>query len=162
MKCAIKENGLLWIPEEKAKNMADDNLVYSFKGRTIDLSEPILIYRNLTKKGVWYSIRQGNVVVAHAQRLCVSNCKFLVNQKGRERVVRNKKKEVHAFIKGKYSTSGMGTTASENDLRAVIRYNPYYNTSFICENLTVKPFEVKGASFCICDEKGVKAAYLEK
>lgn len=157
MKCKIRKDGLLKVPKNK---YADYNQVYSFKNRTIDLEEPIRIFRNLTKKGVWYSIQQNKLTVAHAKRLCIRNCKFVVNQKGRERVVRTKKKEFHAYIEGKYTTSGMGTTAEKNDLGAIIKYDPFKYKQFTCTNLTIREFPVTQAWFAICDKDGVKASYL--
>lgn len=156
MECTITKEGKLIVPDNK---FADDNEVYSFKGRTIDLEKPIRIFRNLTKKGIWYSVRQGSLTVAHAKAICVRNCTFIVNEKVRQRVAKNRKKEVHAFIEGMYTTSGMGTTASRNDLPAEIKYNPYYDEFFKCSNLTIKPFYVKSARFVICNHEGVKAAY---
>lgn len=158
MYCKIDKNtNLLKIPNNK---YADDNEVYSFKGRTIDLTKKIRVFRNLNKSGVWYSIRQNGLTVAHAKSLCVSNCKFIVNQKTRERIVATGKKEVHAFIEGDYTTSGMGTTAKRNDLKAKIVYNPIIYTGFTCINLTNKFFKVDCARFVICDNNGVSAAYL--
>lgn len=157
MKCRILKNGLLKVPKNK---YADHNKVYSFKNRTIDLELPIRVFRNLTKRGVWYSIQQKGLTVAHAERICISDAEFVVNQKGRERVVRTKQKEFHAYIEGRYTTSGMGTTAKDNDLPAVIKYDPFKYKQFTCTNLTVNEFPVTGAMFSICDENGVKAAYL--
>ncbi len=157
MECIIKKDGLLKVPRNK---YADYNQVYSFKNRTIDLEKPIRVFRNLTKKGVWYSIQQNKLTVAHAKRLCIGNCTFVVNQKGRERVVRTKRKEFHAYIEGKYGTSGMGTSAEQNDLPAIIKYDPFKYKQFTCTNLTIKEFPVTKAWFVICDKNGVKGSYL--
>lgn len=157
MKCLKQKNGLLKVPKNK---YADHNKVYSFKNRTIDLELPIRVFRNLTKRGVWYSIQQNRLTVAHAERVCISDAKFIVNQKGRERVVRTKRKEFHAYIEGMYTTSGMGTSAKDNDLPAIIKYDPFKYKEFTCTNLTINEFPVAGAMFSICDENGVKAAYL--
>jgi len=157
MKCLITKDGLLKDPNQG--DYADDNEVYSFKGRTIDLEQPIRIFRNLNKKGTWYSVRQGTLTVAHAKAICVRDCKFIVNEKVRDRVAKNKKKEVHAFIEGMYAINGMGTTAKKNDLPAEIKYNPYFDKYFKCNNLTTKPYYVSGAMFVICNGEGVKAAY---
>ena len=146
-------DGLIKIPDNK---FADYNIVFSFKERQIDLDKPIYVYRNLHKKG--YSIKQSGIVVAHADRLCIRSCEFIVSEPGRQRVLKEKQKNVHAFIKGFYTTSGMGTCADRNDLPVSITYNPYKNDSFVTKNFT--PFKkLKGATFCIADENGIKAAY---
>lgn len=159
MKCIIKKDGSLKVPRNK---YADGNEVYSFKGRTIDIAMPIRVFRNLTKKGVWYSIQQDRLTVAHATRLCIADCRFVVSQKGRERVVRTGRKEFHAYIEGLYTTSGMGTSAERNDLPAHIKYDPFKYKEFTCTNLTIDDFTVKGARFSICDENGVNAAYTNR
>jgi len=155
MKTFINKKGLLKVPRLKT---ADYNIVYSNKERTIDLDKPILVYRNLHKK--MYSIRQNRKVVAHAEKLCVASFKCIVNEKGRQRVLKTGQKNVHAFIQGKYETSGCGTACDRNDLPAVIKYNPYKYKTFICDNLTIKPYEVKGGGFCILDKDGIKGSYL--
>lgn len=139
---------------------ADDNVVFPYKGRSIDVSKPIRVYRNLTKKGKWYSVVQNRLTIAHSTAICIRNAKFVVNEKTRNRVLKNKRKEFHAYIEGIYATSGMGTTAKKNDLPAQIKYNPFLHESFICDNLTEKPFKVTNAKFVICNEEGVKGTYI--
>lgn len=156
----IKDRGYLRVPEN---TYADFNEVKSFKDRTIETTHPIFIYRNLHRKDIYlYSIKQFGKVVAHATRLCLSNCQFYVNEKTRQRILRTKQKEVCAVIEGSYTTSGMGTSAERNDLPAIISFNPYKNEHFMCLNLTKAPFSIKGARFIICDKDGVKGSYLIK
>lgn len=145
------KDGFVIIPGNK---YADSNIVVSFKDRQIDTEQPIYVYRNLHKKG--YSIKQSGKVVAHAERLCIRDCEFVVNEGGRQIVLKEKQKNVHAFIKGYYTTSGMGTSAGKNDLPLGITYNPYKNDCFVIKNFAQK---IKGARFCIADNNGVKAAY---
>lgn len=152
----LDKKGLIRIPQNK---YADDNIVYPNKDRQIDLSKPVQVYKNLHKK--CYSIRQSGLVVAYAQRICLKDCSFIVNKAGQERTRREKKKYVHAWIEGFYSTSGMGTTAARNDLRSEIRYNPYRDDTFICDNLVVQPLKLEGARFVILDEYKVTGSYLE-
>jgi hypothetical protein len=147
----IEINSLLKVPNNK---YADDNIVYSYKGRNIDLEKPIKVYKNLHKD--CYSIKQGTLVVAHAERLCLSNVEFLVNEKNRQKVIKTKQKNVHAFIKGYYETSGMGTTAEKADCGLQVYYNPYKTSSFI-DKILEKP--LKGARFVVLNEHGVRASY---
>lgn len=155
----VDKKGFLRVPKNK---YADNNEVIPFKGRTIDYSKPIRIYRNLTKKGVWYSIVQKGKTVAHSTAICVKDAVFHVNEKTRQRVIKNKRKEFHAYIEGFYTTSGMGTTAAKNDLCVEIKYNPYKYKQFTCTNLTRQPFEIKSALFVIANKEGVKASYITK
>lgn len=155
MKTFINKKGLIKI---RNNQYADENEVYSFKGRTINLDKPIKVYRNLHKEGIWYSIKQGNLIVAHATKLCMGDCDFIVNEKGRRRVLKERRKNVHAYIKGYYTTSIMGTAADKNDLPALIKYDPYKYKTFVCTNLIREPYEVKGAMAVILTDC-IRAAY---
>lgn len=138
------------------------NLIQPYKERKIDYDKPVRVYRNLNKKGVWYSLVQNKKTVAHTSGICLVDCIFIVNEKTRKRVVKNKKKEFHAYIEGYIRDSICGTDTKRNDLPAIIKYNPYINNGFICSNLTTNPFIVKKARFVICNEVGVRAAHIEK
>lgn len=136
---------------------ADDNVIYSFKERKINIGKPIYVYKNL-HNGM-YSIRQSGLVVAHAERLCVSRPIFIVRKSGRDTVLKTKQKNIHAFVKGWYSGSVCGTTASRNDLPMQIEYNPYKYDSFVCTNLTETPYRIDKCGGVILDENGIMGAY---
>jgi hypothetical protein len=149
----ISKDGFLRIPNNK---YADDNIVKSYKGRQIELGKDILVYKNLHKK--CYSIKQHGKVVAHADRLCLMDVTFKVSEKLRQKVLATKQKNVHAFVCGLYTTSGMGTTAKRNDLPVEVYYNPYKVKAFTTKAFTPE-FELKGAMFAILDEEAVKCSY---
>ena len=132
----------------------DDNVIYSFKGRGIDIKKPIFVYKNLHNK--MYSVKQCGLVVAHAERICISRPEFIVRQSGRKRVLKEKRKNVHAFIKGIYSGSVFGTTAERNDLPMKIEYDPYKYNSFMCTNLIKTPYRVTSCGGVIIDKNGVR------
>lgn len=87
------------------------------------------VYRNLRKK--CYSIRSTLTgrVVGHSNNIGVVNAKFVVRPAGREKVRREKRKNVHAFIKGQqcYAPRTMGPA----DTWKKVSYNPYKNDSFV-------------------------------
>lgn len=93
-------------------------------------SQKVEVYRNLHKKGVVYSIRDQRTkrVIRHSSNFTLKDVKFCVNQVGRERVLREKVKNVHAFIRGTI-TSG-GTCRSGR----LITYNPYKSDQFVLKN----------------------------
>jgi len=64
----------------------------------IDYSKPVKVYRNL-HKGCW-SIKQNGLVKAHSDEINLFKCEFLVNEKNRQKVIKEKRKNVHAFVKG--------------------------------------------------------------
>lgn len=147
----ITIDDLIKVPNNEC---ADDNIIYPYKDRCIELSKHILVYKNLHKN--CYSIKQSGKVVAHAERLCLRDVHFIVNEKERQKILIKKQKSVHAFMKGYYTTIGMGTTSKRNDLPIGIYYNPYKKGSFMMRGYE-KP--IKGAAFVIADYNGVKAAY---
>ena len=64
----------------------------------IDPNKVVRIYRNLRNGKL--SVQQGGIVVCHTKHIVLRDAKFTVGQKGRERVLREKQKNVHAFISG--------------------------------------------------------------
>ena len=110
----------------------------------IDLSRPVQVYRNL-HKGMW-SVRQDGKVKAHLPRLILKDVEFRVGAKGRERVRREHRKNVHAYVKGKI--------CRWSDIEPPIRwmcgvsYNPYENETFV---KTSDNSVVKSADYCRMD-----------
>lgn len=120
-------------------------MIESFKNRKIDHSKNCLIYRNLTRKGNWYSIKQGSLVVAHTTGVFIKDAEFVVVHSGKERAIRTGQRNVHAYIKGKVSTSGP-------DLTNRITYNPFNKIGFHHKE---SKKEIKSASFVAINQKGV-------
>jgi len=99
-----------------------------FKGRTIDDKDEVEVYRNLHKGGL--SVRQGGKVVAHTEpgeyvELLLAN--MIVSKAGKERVRRERKKNVHAWIKGLL----MPGAGKLYPVRNPLTYNPYKHDSFV-------------------------------
>jgi len=85
------------------------------------------VYRNLTK-GCW-SIKDAKTgrVVNHADNLKIYNAKFVVQKGGQERVRREKKKYVHAYVSGETDVSmNWGGVGQQ------VTYNPYTHDMFMC------------------------------
>ena len=141
------------------------NEVTPFRDRKINFDKPVMVYRNLTRRGKVYSIKQDGLVVGHATCLTLGNSKFKVNLLGKKRAIRTKTRNIHAYIEGKIALHGvMGTTAKlceeRNDqLPAKITYYPFCEDGFMCKNLTINPFEIKGAMGVIINKYGVSASY---
>jgi hypothetical protein len=66
-------------------------------------------------------------VIAHMDMISMVNCKFKVSRAGRDRVRRTKVKNVHAGIIGTIGKIDWGLALFE------VKYNPYHNDSFYCE-----------------------------
>jgi len=103
---------------------------YPYKGRTINPSKKVRVYRNLNNGKI--SIKQGNVVVGHADIVYLKAASFLVNEKNRQRVLSQKQKNVHAFIEG-YWFEDIGHTKNIH-FNVMIWYNPYLTEFFRTKN----------------------------
>ena len=94
----------------------------------------VFVYRNLTK--MCWSVRDCKTrrVVAHLDRLSLSDATFKVSEAGRQRVLRERKKNVHAGIEGFYSSSGEASRLMFTDTYKCVRYDPYKRGSFFFKN----------------------------
>ncbi len=98
----------------------------------------VYAYRNLNR-GAW-SVRslddvpalhlRAGIVIARVRTLWLADAKFSVNENGRQRVLRNKCKEVHAGIEGVVvAVNGPPPPGSERWLR--VTYDPYRAPTFL-------------------------------
>ncbi len=67
-------------------------------GKVIDQNLPVRVFKNW-KHGC-YSIMQRGVVRASASQVRLTNVEFRVREAGRQRMLREKQKNVHAFAVG--------------------------------------------------------------
>ncbi len=91
----------------------------------IDYSKKVFVYKNL-HKDCW-SIKQDGLVKAHTEEVRMWDCAFQVNAKGRQKVLDEQRKNVHAGIKGYISTTEWETLDSATE----VTYNPYKYDSFV-------------------------------
>ena len=108
--------------------------VYTLMSEVVTLLEgqKVEIYRNLHKK--CYSVRQKGKVVAYfgyTDELILKDAKFAVQPAGRERVRRENKKNVHAFVRGTViRTGGLEREGILRRCGRMVRYDPYTMDSF--------------------------------
>lgn len=88
----------------------------------IDGSKPVYVYRNLHRKCL--SVRQDGIVKCHAENVVLMDCEFKVSIKGRNRVRDEKKKNVHAGIKGMVVSASRANELLDFGYEDVY-YNPY-------------------------------------
>lgn len=88
-----------------------------------------MVYRNLTKQ-CWSikNVRTG-IVVGHADELFLCDVDFKVSSAGRDRVLRERKKYVHAGVYG-MCCYPIGDECSDIEWSEV-RYNPYKYSQFV-------------------------------
>ena len=92
------------------------------------VGEKVRVYRNLHNNRI--SVRAKEGVIYHAFNIVLSDVKFTVSKAGRERVLREKKKNVHAFAVG---------TVVKYDVQAsfqgtAVGYNPYEADHFFIKD----------------------------
>jgi len=103
----------------------------------VDLDKPIEVYRNLHKK--CWSVRQAGKVVAHSPYILLRDAKFVVQPAGREKVLREQKKNVHAFVKG-YLVNAKQANELITPIewtQSAITYNPYEYPYFHLDGMKV-------------------------
>lgn len=91
------------------------------------------VYRNLSK-GCW-SIRHKGRVIVHESRLILRDCTMHVQPAGRERVRRERRKNVHAYVKGIWG--GPETHIKGPSPKFNLYYNPYDHDSFMWNGLPI-------------------------
>ena len=112
----------------------------------LDFNRKVFVYKNL-HKNCW-SVRQDGLVKAHALELNLYDCTIKVSRAGQARVRKEKRKNVHAGIKGYLEPYHLGLShcanlndelrmfqrawegLSEENMRE-ITYNPYKYNSFV-------------------------------
>ena len=103
---------------------------YEDQVNCVDLSRKVEVYRNL-HKDCW-SVRQRGIVRFHCSRINLKDCKFVVQPAGHAKVVREKKKNVHAFVRGTVigEKADYAETFKEK-CNVWVTYNPYQNDTFV-------------------------------
>lgn len=99
----------------------------------------VYVYWNI-HKGCWsvkaLSGPNKGRVVRHANAVHLRNVETHVNENGRQRVVANQRKEVHAGLKGELKTMvgsplDRATRQREDDGWVPVTYNPYRFSTFV-------------------------------
>ena len=121
----------------------------------------VKVYRNL-KHGrnalPLYSVIHKGRVIARVPRVLLSNARFVVRESGRQRVLREQRKNVHAFVVGYLvdELGAFGIDASGPDFGMRVTYNPYRSGHFETIHGPVKT-----ARAVLLNERGISACYLD-
>ena len=99
----------------------------------------VFVYFNLHKKCFSIKALEGErkgLVIAHRDLVILTKCKFKVSEAGRQRVLREKRKNVHAGVTGLWGASATGIIepAEFSFLEMLgrgVTYNPYRYDSFV-------------------------------
>ncbi len=86
-------------------------------------------YRNLNKR--CWSQRARGKVLQHADRLVIAGCEFVSQPAGRERVRREGRKNVHAFVRSNTELRRLPAGVSRKANMVKLYYNPYEVEGFV-------------------------------
>ena len=98
---------------------------------TLHHGDKVEIYRNLHNNT--FSVRRDGKVVRHIENfeiLRLTDAKFAVQPAGRAKVIREKKKNVHAFIRGTVDKEGGNLGEAPPHEIFEVSYNPYKSDMF--------------------------------
>lgn len=87
----------------------------------------VYVYWNLHKN--LYSVRQRGLVRLHAEHVQLRDVTFVVSEAGRQRVLREKRKNVHAGLRGEWA--GLPETGWETRGWRKLAYDPYRFDCFV-------------------------------
>lgn len=117
----------------------------------------VYVYRNLHKDCWSVKALEGENkgrVIYHAQNVTLSDCTFKVSKAGRERVLRERRKNVHAGVVGQLGR--INVPLSYMPQMTAVTYNPYKYESFVRKNNDFMP--VYGADWVyMAEDKSVGA-----
>lgn len=96
----------------------------------------VFVYFNLHRKCFSIKALEGDRkgrVVAHSTTVLLEGCKFKVSEAGRQRVLREKRKNVHAGVTGTWINADRVESCYEflSMVGRQVTYNPYKYSSFI-------------------------------
>ena len=101
-------------------------MITPFKNRKIDIDKPVELYRNLTRRGYIFSVRQCGKVIGHTSNIVLTDCELVVNKSGKERCIKTNERNVHAFVRGHVGTNDDIQLSFSFDLL----YNPMSSDGF--------------------------------
>jgi hypothetical protein len=133
-------------------------LAFAKSPDVIDRNLPVRVFKNL--KHDCYSIMQRGVVKASARQVRLSGVEFRVREAGRQRTLREKRKNIHAFAVGR-----LVDFVHPSDPRNIepitgrgAFYDPYRFPSFVDREtqtpvtvVTDATFDENGVTYCLED-----------
>lgn len=114
------------------------------------------VYFNLHKNCFSIKARKTGRVIGHADWIALEDVTFHVSEAGRLRVLRERKKNVHATVRGTVTTVAALDAARHNDPSlASVSYNPYQGPYFVDRLSHVPIGSAASARLSVWTEDGV-------
>lgn len=121
----------------------------------IDYSQPVRVFKN-PKRGC-YSIMQNGRVRASAKQIRLRDAEFLVKESGRQRMLRDNRRTIHAWVVGElveFLHPEDGSSLQRLTGRSAT-YNPHRYTSFVdrdtetpLNRAALVQFDESGMTYC--------------
>jgi hypothetical protein len=108
-----------------------------------DPTKYVEVYRNLHKK--CWSVRQNGIVLFHCRNICLKNVRFYVSERGRQRVLFEHQKNIHAWVIGYIVQSTEIDDNTKDGSGLDVTYNPYKYDSFVLSKSD--QIRLKGAAY---------------
>jgi hypothetical protein len=115
------------------------------------------IYYNLHRKKLSVRSREKGSygkVIKHTDRILLKDCKFVVSEPGRQRVLKNKRKNVHAVVRGETIGDPIFFLLEVLDEAVPVTYNPYRYETFVRVEDQLPIYE---GDFVLIDGKNITA-----
>ena len=137
------------ITEQQRKNLAKSLI-----------GEKVMVYYNLHKHT--FSVQKNGIVVLHADYVKLSDVEFRVRSGGKEKVRREKSKNVHAFVIGtlmdfcEYPCDNLPIEPNAN----IVTYNPYKYDSFVYKSTEEPVYNAKEVDLINSNNKTLSTPLL--
>ena len=99
-------------------------MIKLFKNRSISYGQKVLVYKNLHNGLYSLMCPKSRVVLAHGMDFNLVDCYFRVNEAGRQKVIKEKRNNIHAFV------LGILTDGLREREKVQVSYNPYKSNKF--------------------------------
>lgn len=125
----------------------------------------VWVYRNLSRRTgrPLYSIMRSGRVVLRRHRVLLQDVRFVVRPAGRQRVLREQRKHVHAFAVGYLCGPKGAYGIDHNDKRGLpvpIHYSPYTFGHFFTNYFGQVGEKVDGCGALLLNEQGMSACMV--
>jgi hypothetical protein len=124
-------------------------MIQTYKGRALDAGQKVKVYFNLHTHLFSVKDMATGLVVAHGNKIILEGIEFKVNESGRQRVLQEQRKNVHAYVIGNY----VGTAEELSIPLRDAYYNPYHQDSFTDKETGRR---LKNATVAYLSDKKVK------
>ena len=100
----------------------------------------VFVYFNLRRKLFSIKALEGESkgkVIGHSRQIVLENVTYKVSEAGRQRVIREKRKNVHAGVVGEVThllAPLLSASVEWGECKERVRYNPYKHSNFITED----------------------------